>query len=331
MPFAPGEYVGPYKIIERLGHGGMATVWKGYHPPLDRYVAIKVLHPAFVDDTAFLERFHKEAKIVARLVHPHIAAVYDFSEEDGMPYLVMRYVEGETLKTVLRRAPLPLGRILEVLRPAGEALAYAHGQGVLHRDIKPSNIMETPEGEIFLTDFGLARMMEDVDAAFSRDMMVGTPQYISPEQARGEELDRGTDIYSLGVVLFEMLTGRVPFEGDTAQAIIRDQILSPPPRPSQFAPTIPEAVERVVLKALAKERGDRYRSVEEMMAALESAASEAALPSPERAIVAPSSMAPQAVSELPRARRRRFPWLILALLLLLLCTCSTLLWFLWRG
>jgi serine/threonine protein kinase len=331
VPFAPGEYVGPYKIIERLGHGGMATVWKGYHPPLERYVAIKVLHPAFVDDAAFLERFHKEAKIVARLVHPHIAPVYDFSEEDGMPYLVMRYVEGETLKTVLRRASLPLGRILEVLRPAGEALAYAHGQGVLHRDIKPSNIMETPEGEIFLTDFGLARMMEDVDAAFSRDMMVGTPQYISPEQARGEELDRGTDIYSLGVVLFEMLTGRVPFEGDTAQAIIRDQILSPPPRPSQFAPTIHEAVERVVLKALAKERGDRYRSVEEMMAALESAAPEAALPSPERAFVAPSSVAPQVVSELPRARRRRFPWLILALLLLLLCSCSTLLWFLWRG
>lgn len=331
MPFAPGEYVGPYKIIERLGHGGMATVWKGYHPPLERYVAIKVLHPAFVDDAAFLERFHKEAKIVARLVHPHIVPVYDFSEEDGMPYLVMRYVEGETLRTVLRRGPLPLRRILEVLRPAGEALAYAHGQGVLHRDIKPSNIMETPEGGVFLTDFGLARMMEDVDAAFSRDMMVGTPQYISPEQARGEELDRGTDIYSLGVVLFEMLTRRVPFEGDTAQAIIRDQIFSPPPRPSQFAPTIHEAVERVVLKALAKERGDRYGSVEEMMAAFESAVQEAAFPSPERAFVAPPSMAPQAITELPQARRRRFPWLILTLLLLLLCSCSTLLWFLRRG
>ncbi|HAL61541.1 MAG TPA: hypothetical protein DCP08_03930 [Chloroflexi bacterium] len=331
MPFAPGEYVGPYKIIEQLGHGGMATVWKAYHAPLDRYVAIKVLHPVFIDDAAFLERFHKEAKIVARLVHPHIVPVYDFSEEDGMPYLVMRYVEGETLKTVLRRGPLPLRRILEVLRPAGEALAYAHSQGVLHRDMKPSNIMETPEGEVILTDFGLARMMEDVDAAFSREVMVGTPQYISPEQARGEELDRGTDIYSLGVVLFEMLTGRVPFEGDTAQAIIRDQIFSPPPRPSQLAPTIPETVERVVLKALAKERGDRYRSVEEMMAALESAAQEGALPSPERAFVAPASMAPQAVSELPGARRRRFPWLILTLLLFILCSCSTLLWFLWRG
>jgi len=161
--------------------------------------------------------------------------------------------------------------------------------------------------------------------------MVGTPQYISPEQARGEELDRGTDIYSLGVVLFEMLTGRVPFEGDTAQAIIRDQIFSPPPRPSHFAPTIPESVERVVLKALAKERGDRYRSVEEMMVALESTVQEGALPSPERAFAAPSSVARQAVSELRGERERRFPWLILALLLIVLCSCSALLWFLWRG
>jgi serine/threonine-protein kinase len=331
MPFAPGEYVGPYRIIEQLGHGGMATVWKAYHAPLDRDVAIKVLHPVFVDDAAFLERFHKEAKIVARLVHPHIVPVYDFSEEGGLPYLVMRYIEGETLKTVLRRGPLPLRRIVKVLRPAGEALAYAHGQGVLHRDIKPSNIMETPEGEVLLADFGLARMMEDVDGAFSREVMVGTPQYISPEQARGEELDRGTDIYSLGVVLFEMLTGRVPFEGDTAQAIIRGQIFSPPPRPSQFVPTIPEVVERVVLKALAKERGDRYRSVEEMMAALGSAAQETGFPSPERPLVAPSLMVAETVSELPLGRRRRFPWLILTLLLLLLCSCSTLLWFLWRG
>lgn len=331
MPFAPGEYVGSYKITEQLGHGGMATVWKAYHPPLDRYVAIKVLHPVFVDDAAFLDRFHKEAKIVARLVHPHIVPVYDFSEEGGMPYLVMRYVEGETLKTILRRGFLPLRRILEVLRPAGEALAYAHGQGVIHRDIKPSNIMETPEGEIFLTDFGLAKMMEDVDAAFSQDVMVGTPQYISPEQAKGEELDRGTDIYSLGVVLFEMLSGRVPFEGDTVQAIIRGQIFSPPPRPSRFAPTVSESVERVVLKALAKERGDRYQSVEEMMVALESAAQESALPSPEGAFVAPSPMAPQPGSELPRARRRGFPWLILTLLLFVLFSCSALLWLLWRG
>jgi len=331
MPFAPGEYVGSYKITEQLGHGGMATVWKAYHAPLERYVAIKVLHPVFVDDAAFLERFHKEAKIVARLVHPHIVPVYDFSEEEGMPYLVMRYVEGETLKTVLRRGSLPLRRILKILRPVGEALAYAHGQGVLHRDIKPSNIMETPEGEVFLTDFGLARMMEDVDLAFSRDMMVGTPQYISPEQVRGEELDRGTDIYSLGIVLFETLTERVPFEGDTAQAIIRAQIFSPPPRPSHFVPTIPESVERVVLKALAKDRGDRYRSVEEMMAALESAAQESGLSLPERAYVAPSPIAPQAVREPPRGRPHRFPWLILTLLLFALCSCSALLWFLGKG
>jgi Tfp pilus assembly protein PilF/predicted Ser/Thr protein kinase len=271
VPFVVGENVGPYRITKQLGVGGMATVWKAYHPALDRYVAIKVLHPSFKEDPQFTARFQREARIVAKLIHPHIVPIYDFSEHEGMAYLVMRYIDGRTLKAVLKEGPLATERVMEILEPAGRALAYAHEQGVLHRDIKPSNFILTPAGEVFLTDFGLARMAEATDSTLSRDMLVGTPQYISPEQARGERLDARTDIYSLGVVLFEMLTGKVPYDADTPYAVIHDHIFSPLPLPTEFKPDIPEAVERVVLKALAKDRDDRFDNVEEMISALEEA------------------------------------------------------------
>jgi tetratricopeptide (TPR) repeat protein/predicted Ser/Thr protein kinase len=269
VPFVVGENVGPYRITRQLGVGGMATVWKAYHPALDRYVAIKVLHPSFKEDPQFTARFQREARIVAKLTHPHIVPIYDFSEHEGMSYLVMRYIDGHTLKAMLKEGPLELHEVLQILEPAGRALAYAHDQGVLHRDIKPSNFILTPEREVFLTDFGLARMAETTDSTLSRDMLVGTPQYISPEQARGERLDARTDIYSLGVVLFEMLTGKVPYDADTPYAVIHDHIFSPLPLPTEFKADIPEDVEKVVLKALAKDRDDRFESVREMVAALE--------------------------------------------------------------
>ncbi len=271
MPFVVGESVGPYRITRQLGVGGMATVWKAYHPALDRYVAIKVLHPSFKEDPQFTARFQREARIVAKLTHPHIVPIYDFSEHEGMSYLVMRYVEGRTLKAVLKEGPVPLGKVMGILEPAGQALAYAHDQGVLHRDIKPSNFLISLEGEVFLTDFGLARMAETTDSTLSRDTLIGTPQYISPEQARGEKLDARTDIYSLGVVLFEMLTGKVPYDADTPYAVIHDHIFSPLPLPSQFNDEISEDVEKVVLKALAKDRNDRFQDVREMVSALETA------------------------------------------------------------
>ncbi len=245
MPLSPGENVGPYRIIEQLGQGGMATVFKAYHPALDRYVAIKVLHPAFKEDPNFLARFQREARIVAKLEHSHIVPVYDFSEHKGMAYLVMRYVEGKTLKAHLTGEPLPPERILEILKPVAEALAYAHEQGVLHRDIKPSNVILTPEGGVFLTDFGLARMAQSGESTLSQDMMIGTPQYMSPEQAKGEKVDERTDIYSLGVVLFEMLTGRVPFSADTPYAIIHDHIYTPLPLPTTIKPDIPLRIKRI--------------------------------------------------------------------------------------
>ncbi len=271
MTFAPGENVGPYRIFEQLGQGGMATVFKAYHAGLDRYVAIKILHPAFKADPNFLGRFEREARIVAKLDHPNIIPVYDFAEHENTPYIVIRYVEGSTLKSLLREGLLPMDRVLSILRPVTSALAYAHTQGVLHRDIKPSNIMLTNDGHIYLSDFGLAKMVDVRGSTLSQDMLIGTPQYISPEQAKGEPIDTRSDLYSLGVVLFEMLTGRVPFGADTPYAIIHDHIFSPLPPPRSINPALSKSVEQVLLKSLAKNPNDRYFTATELMEALEQA------------------------------------------------------------
>jgi tRNA A-37 threonylcarbamoyl transferase component Bud32 len=272
MTFSIGETIGPYRIVDKLGQGGMATVYKAYHASLDRYVAIKVLHPAFKEDPNFLERFKREAKVVASLEHPNIVPIYDFSEHQGNPYLVMRFVEGETLKARFGRERLHIEEILHVVESIGSALDYAHERGVLHRDIKPSNIIIAYDGRIYLTDYGLARIAQSGESTLSRDTMLGTPQYISPEQARGDlELDAGTDIYSLGVVLYELVVGRVPFSADTPFAVVHDHIFSPLPMPRDINPQVPEPVEQVLLKALAKVRADRYKTVGNMVEAFKAA------------------------------------------------------------
>jgi len=231
-----------------------------------------VLHPAFTEDPTFLARFQREARIVAKLDHPHIVPIYDYSEHRGHTYLVMRFIDGETLKARMRRGGVTPQEVNRIAKAVGAALTYAHKLGVLHRDIKPSNIMLTPDGGVFLTDFGLARMAAATESTMSRDMMVGTPQYISPEQAKGSrELSACTDVYSLGVVLYELLVGRVPYTADTPYAIIHDHIFTPLPLPRQLNPRIPESVERVLLRALAKEPKDRYQSVDELVTALDTA------------------------------------------------------------
>jgi serine/threonine-protein kinase len=301
MSFSDGENIGVYRIVEQLGSGGMATVFKAYHAALDRYVAIKVLHPAFRGDASFSSRFQREARVVAKLDHPNIVPVYDFSEHEGSPYLVMRFIEGETLKARLNRGQLALPDILNVIRPMGDALSYAHEQGVLHRDIKPSNVLLRRDNRVFLTDFGLARMMEAGESSLTRDALVGTPQYISPEQAMGKShLDARTDIYSFGVVLYELFTGQVPFHADTPYAIIHDHIYTPLPLPRSINPNLPPALEQVLLKALAKNPDDRYSTAAELVEATEEAvASAATFSAPGPTAVSPAAIEQEATSAAP--------------------------------
>lgn len=262
MSFNTGETIGPYRMMEQLGQGGMATVYKAYHASLDRYVAIKVLHQAFLEDPNFLARFQREARLVARLEHPNIVPIYDYAEHGGRPYLVMKYIEGDTLKARLHAGPISREDVSFIIQQVGAGLAYAHKQGILHRDIKPSNVILAKDGGVYLADFGLARIAQSGDSTLTSDMILGTPQYISPEQALGKsDLDQGTDIYSFGVMVYEMTTGRVPFSADTPFSVIHDHIYSPLPLPTSVNPGLSMDVERVLLKALAKDREDRYADV----------------------------------------------------------------------
>lgn len=301
MPFNVGENVGAYRIIGQLGQGGMATVFKAYHASLDRYVALKVLHPAFGEDPAFEARFRREARVVAKLEHPNIVPIYDYAEHEKRPYLVMKFIEGDTLKARLDQRPLTSKEILQIVEAVGSALAYAHRQNVLHRDIKPSNVLVAADGQIYLADFGLARIAQLGESTLSGDMIIGTPQYISPEQAMGvKDLDERTDIYSFGVMLYEMVVGRVPFSADTPFSIIHDHIYSPLPLPRNINPDVTEAVERVLLKALAKDRLDRYETVNQMVAAFKDAWNQGAIPT--QVAFASRSTIQQAVQAVESAR-----------------------------
>src|SRR4030042_3172739 len=244
MSFSVGENIGPYRIIEQLGQGGMATVYKAYHAALDRYVALKVLHPAFNEDQSFTARFDREARVVAKLDHPHIVPVYDYANHENRPYLVMKFIDGETLKARFSRGPLTSEEINRVVEAVGTALAYAHKQGILHRDIKPSNVLIGTDNVMYLADFGLARIAQAGESTLSSDSIMGTPQYISPEQAMGKkDLDQGTDIYSFGVMLYELVVGQVPYNADPPFSIIHDHIYSPLPMPTEINPSVPETVQ----------------------------------------------------------------------------------------
>jgi serine/threonine protein kinase len=278
MAWIEGERVGPYLLKSQLGQGGMATVYLAYHEQLDRDVALKVMHRNFLDDATFVARFTREAQIVAILEHPNIVPVYDFDEHDGLPFLVMKYIKGQTLKRKLIKKPLTLEEILHVIGAVGSALGYAHEKGVLHRDIKPSNVVIDTDNVPYLADFGLARLASSGESTMSADMLLGTPHYISPEQARGDkDLDGRTDIYSLGVVLYELLVGHVPYTGDTPYSIIHDHIYTPLPEPTKINPEIPLAVESVLYKALAKNREDRHATAKELVDDLRSAIDESQL------------------------------------------------------
>ena len=276
--FHEGQNLGKYRIMEPLGRGGMAQVYKAYHASLDRLVAIKTLRSDLVEETEFLARFRREARAVAALRHPNIVQVYDFDVQNDIYFMVMELLDGDTLKASLNAfrkqgERLPLGELVHILNDVLSGLSFAHSQGVIHRDLKPSNIMLTRNSQAVLTDFGIAQIMGGTQYTVAGALM-GTLAYMAPEQGRDGKCDARSDIYSLGIVYYEMLTGSIPFDADTPLAILMKHLNDPLPLPRHKYPSIPEAFERVALKALSKNPDDRYQSADEMSLALNSAAQE---------------------------------------------------------
>jgi serine/threonine protein kinase len=266
--------IGPYRVVEQVGRGGMATVYKAHHAALARYVAIKVLPEFLAGEEGFKERFQQEAVAVAKLRHPNILAVFDYGNADGTAYIVNEFVDGGTLSDQLG-SPLPVDYVVSTLKPIASALDYAHARGILHRDIKPSNILLNMEGSPVLGDFGLAKMMERGAGLTQAGMIVGTPEYMSPEQCSGEGVASAADIYSLGVVAYQMLTGQLPFMAATPAAVINAQLHNQLPPPRSINPDLSPEVEGVLLKALAKAPKDRYRMAASMVKALQDAGASA--------------------------------------------------------
>ena len=267
-----GKNLGKYRVVSRLGRGGMAEVFKAYQAALDRYVAVKVMHSHLIEDGDFVGRFKREATAVADLRHPNVVRVFDFDVSGDLYYMVMEYIEGPTLKAELKERSIRghifnLQETTRIFSALASAIDYAHSRGMVHRDLKPANIMFTGEGQVVLTDFGIARIMGATQYTMT-GAISGTPAYMSPEQGQGERGDERSDIYSLGVILYEMVLGSVPFDADTPLAIIMKHINSPLPMPRAINPDLPEDVERVILKALSKNPEDRYQTANEMGQAL---------------------------------------------------------------
>src|SRR5215217_7496426 len=265
----PGQTLGSYRILNQIGQGGMATVYKAYQASMDRNVAVKVLPGQLAESPEFMKRFQQEARIIARLEHPHILPVFDYGENDGITYFVMRYLEAGTLKEKMESGrPLPLTEIDRLFSQLADALSYAHSMGVVHRDLKPANALIDSRGNLFLTDFGIAKILEEASPRLTQtDAIMGTPAYISPEQAQSRSVDQRSDIYSLGIILYEMVTGSVPFTAETPLAVLFKHISDPLPLPSVIKPDIPAPVEQIILKALAKNPQDRFTTAAEFLAA----------------------------------------------------------------
>jgi serine/threonine protein kinase len=299
-----GKTFGQYQLVEPISSGGMATIYKAYQPGLDRIVAIKVLPEYLLAQAGFLERFKIEAQAIAKLDHPHILPVYDYGEAERTPYLVMKYVPGGTLKDLMEQGPLDARQTAQLLRQIAEALDHAHQQGIVHRDVKPSNVLLQDGKWALLMDFGLAKLLTSTSNITASGTGVGTPDYMSPEQAQGLAIDQRTDIYSLGIVLYQMLTGEVPFHAETPMAVMLKHIVETPALPHLHNPTIRPAVDDVIMKAIAKSPADRYAHATDLAGAYEMALDSGA--------TLPTATTISASTVTPAVERRRKPWPIVA-------------------
>ncbi|MCC6905741.1 MAG: SUMF1/EgtB/PvdO family nonheme iron enzyme [Anaerolineae bacterium] len=265
-----GLSLGQYTITGLLGKGGMASVYLGTQAAINRQVAVKVLPRSFMHDDSFMERFRRESKMIAALEHPHVLPIYDYGEQDGIPYLVMRYLEGGTLEGLIRQGPVEWRKILRITTQIGDALDYAHASGIIHRDIKPSNIMLDRAGNAFLSDFGIARLLEGT-SALTGSGIVGTPAYMAPEQTEPGVPTPAMDIYAFGVTIFEAITGQLPFVADTPIAQLMMHINKPVPSLQLYNPQISTAVDEVIQRSMMKQPADRYLHAGEFASALDSA------------------------------------------------------------
>lgn len=263
-----GKNLAHFTILEEIGRGGMATVYSAMQKSMGRKIAVKVLPQHFMHNPDFLERFEREVEVISSLEHPHILPIYDYGEDDGVPFIAMRYLGGGSMAQMVRRGIPELDELVKPFHQVADALDYAHQQGIIHRDLKPGNIMLDEHGNAYLSDFGIARVM---DSNLTGSGIIGTPAYMSPEQAHGVNIDARSDIYSLGIVLFELITGREPYQAETPMSLLMMQINEPIPPIEDFRPGVPPLIQDVVNTATAKTPDDRYSSASELAKAFEQA------------------------------------------------------------
>jgi serine/threonine-protein kinase len=291
-----------YNLEERLGSGGMAVVYRARDLMLERYVAIKILRENYSDDPSFQERFRQEAKAAANLSHPNIVTVHDFGFDRGRLFIIMEYIPGTNLKSILqRRGRMPVDEAVMLMSQACAGVGYAHRAGLVHCDIKPHNFLITPDLRLKVTDFGIARALASIQPEEKSDVVWGSPQYFSPEQAAGRPPSPASDVYSLGVILFETLTGQLPFMAESATELAKLHRSAPPPCPRQYNPAIPPALEQIILKVLSKEPAARYRTADQLGRVLVTFSGQGANAdhgtetSPSPALTPPQARSPQAI------------------------------------
>ena len=322
-----GDLIGDrYELEELVGSGGMSSVYKAHDQLLERNVALKVLHPHYGDDEEYVERFRREARAVAQLSHPNIVTVIDRGEADGHQFIVFELIEGENLKELVNRTgPLPVRRAVELAIAVADGLAFAHEHGLVHRDVKPQNILLNGDGEAKVTDFGIARSLDVEHGVTQTGTVLGTSNYLSPEQASGKQVTPATDVYSLGVVLYELLTAEVPFPGENFVAVAMKHINDAVPDILERRPDVSVRLASAMSRALEKDPARRFRSMREFADELRACLAELGSFDAERTFIAPRLVERQSAPHRVRARRRRWPlYVVLALLAAIAITAGVL-------